>query len=215
MRWRSTILIGPLLLAGCGGGESAAALFGRALDALGDNRPREAEAAAEAAARRGGEPYAALLDFLRGNTAFSRCLLAEKQAAMPQSEPFAYDLAINYARSARDAWRRAAASRADWPRARRNVERALLKIEDLERQKAQRERPRKRTDPQPKPRPKAKPTPKSEPTPPKEAKPELQVEELPPAELKKLLDRLAQREREKRALRRSQRKARMAGERDW
>ena len=210
MRWRSTTLIGPLLLAACGGGEPAEALFARALEALAESRPREAEAAAREAARRGGQEYQALRDFVWGNTAFARCLLAQKQAALPQAEPFAYDVALNYARAARDAWQLAAASRIDWPAARRNVERALLKIEELERSRAEQERKRKQTDPQPDPR--AKPAPTKEPKP---AQPRLQLEELPPDEVRKLLDRLAQKEREKLALRRTQRKTRMAGERDW
>ena len=213
MRWRSTILIGPLLLAACAGEQSAQAHLEAALHALREGRLRDAEGAAERAVRRGGAPYEALRNFVRGNTAFARCLLAEKQAAMPQAEPFALDVAINYSKAARDSWKAAATSRSDWPEARRNVERALLKIEELEQKKAEQEKRRKQTDPKPTPQP--KPQPKTKPTPQKEAKPKLQVKQLPPEEVKKLLDRLAQKEREKLALRRTQRKARMAGERDW
>ncbi|MHC4548754.1 MAG: hypothetical protein ACYTEZ_08240 [Planctomycetota bacterium] len=198
-----------------GNGASAALSFNRALAALRAGDLSDAEAAAQRAAARGGPEMAARCDFLRGNAAFARCRLAERQASTAAAEPFAWDVAIIYARKARDAWQRAAMSRPDWPAARRNVERALLKIEELKRKKAEQDqRPPRPPGPQPPPPPQPpeargkedEPAPADEP----------QLEELAPEQVLRLLDRLAQKEQEKRALRRSHRKARMAEvERDW
>jgi hypothetical protein len=186
-------------------------VFNRALAALRAGDLSDAEAAAESAAARGGPAIAALCDFVRGNAAFARCRMAERQANTAAAEPFAFDIAITYARKARRLWQLAAMSRSDWPAARRNVERALLKEKELQRKKADREeQQRKKTDPKPQPKP--PPAPDAEPDPAVDP----QLEELTPEEVLRLLDKLQQKEREKRALRRSHRKARMADvERDW
>ncbi|MHC4973714.1 MAG: hypothetical protein ACYTG3_15420 [Planctomycetota bacterium] len=205
-----------LLLGACGGDESSAErLFNRALAALRAGDLSDAEAAAESAATRGTPEIEALCDFVRGNAAFARCRMAERQASTAAAEPFAFDVAITYARKARRLWQLAAMSRPDWPAARRNVERALLKEDELKRKKADREEQqrRRKTDPKPKPRPKPPPeSPDAEPDPAVDP----QLRELAPEEVLRLLDKLAQKEKEKRALRRSRRKARMADvERDW
>ncbi|MBW2415610.1 MAG: hypothetical protein JRG76_13985 [Deltaproteobacteria bacterium] len=189
----------------------AARLFNRALAALRAGDLTEAETAAEAAAARGTPEIAALGDFLRGNAAFERCLMAERQASTAAAEPFAFDVALTYARKARGLWQLAAMSRSDWPEARRNVERALLKADELKRKKADREeQQRRKTDPRPKPRPPPAPDAVQDPA------VEPQLEELDPDEVLRLLDKLAEKEKEKRALRRLHRKARMAEvERDW
>lgn len=187
---------------------SAARLFNRALAALRAGDLTDAEGAAETAAERGTPEIAALCDFVRGNAAFERCLMAERQASTAAAEPFAFDVAITYAKKARGLWQLAAMSRSDWPEARRNVERALLKEDELRRKKADREeQQRRKAKPRPRPRPPdAEPDPAVAP----------QLKELDPDEVLRLLDKLAQKEREKRALRRSHRKGRMAGvERDW
>ncbi|MHC4163237.1 MAG: hypothetical protein ACYTDU_12665 [Planctomycetota bacterium] len=188
-------------------------LFNRALAALRAGDLTDAEGAAASAAARGTPEIAALSDFLRGNAAFARCRMAERQASTTAAELFAFDVAITYARKAGRLWQLAAMSRPDWPEARRNVERALLKEEKLRRKKADREKQqRRKTDPQPRP----KPTPEKgrdiEPDPAVDP----QLEELDPDEVLRLLDKLVEKEKEKRALRRSQREARMAEvERDW
>ncbi len=198
-------------------GEDASAerLFNRALAALRVGDLSDAEAAAAGAAARGKPEIEALSDFLRGNAAFARCRMAERQASTAAAEPFAFDVAITYARKARRLWQLAAMSRPDWPAARRNVERALLKEEELKRRKADRdEEQRRKTDRPPRPQPKPPPTPVPDAEPDPAVDP--QLKELAPEEVLRLLDKLAQKEREKRALRRSQRKARTAGvERDW
>jgi hypothetical protein len=196
-------------------GDSAPAerVFNRALAALRAGDLTDAETAAESAAARGTPEIAALCDFARGNAAFARCRMAERQANTAAAEPFAFDVAITYARKARRLWQLAAMSRSDWPAARRNVERALLKEDELRRKKADREeQQRKKTDPKPKPNPPPTPGPDAEPDPAVDP----QLKELAPEEILRLLDKLAQKEKEKRALRRSHRKARMADvERDW
>ena len=211
-----TALAGTLLLFGCGGGGAAQKALDHALQSLRDGDLRAAEASAERAAARGGPEYAALRDFLHGNVAFVRCVEAGRQASTPAAEPFAWDVALLYGRKARDFWQRAAVSRADWPAARRNVERALLKLEELERKKADAEdRRRRASDPQPRPRPLPKPR---QPDPdPEQGPPDgPQLKELGPEQVLQLLEKLAQKEREKLALRRSQRKAGTAGvEKDW
>jgi len=206
-------------LAGCGDDAPGARAYEdarRSLDA-GELR-RAAELAAEAA-RAGDESIAVLGLFLSGNVAFARCVRAERQAAGPGAEPFALDLAIRHGERARDLWIDAAMTRADWPAARRNVERALLKLRELEREKAEREPDREKADPEPKPKPQPRrppPLPRAgdkeevvkEPVPP--------LDELPAAEVAKLLERLARKEGEKRALRREEREKKSAPvERDW
>ena len=199
-----------ILLGACGGPADDA--YATALAALRDGDPSRAESAAQGL---GGHP--GLRDFLLGNAAFVRCTTAEKQAASQAAEPFAWDVAIQYGVSARDLWQRAAMTRPDWPAARRNVERALLRIEELRRRKAEAEDKRRRkTDPQPKPKPKPKPAPRPDPKPEPDRGQQPQLKELAPEEVMALIGRLAEKEREKRALRRSQREKRMAGtERDW
>jgi len=157
---------------------------------------------------------AGFADFLRGNVAFARCEIAESQARTPEAEPFAFDIAISFGESARDAWRRAALSRSDWPEARRNVERALLKIEDLKAQKSARtdERKKERT-----PRPKIIPRPPD----PTDSNPENidanpLKKELSPEQVMALLEKLGEKEREKKTLRREKRAERMPEvEKDW
>jgi len=138
-------------------GEKAPAvlLYDKALAALRTGRLSEAEAAARRAAVKDEDGFGALADFLVGNAAFARCELAQAQATGPEAEPFAFDVAIGYADSARAAWQLAATSRSDWPAARRNVERALIKERELRRQKTEAgsKKPKTRPDPKPRPRP--------------------------------------------------------------
>jgi hypothetical protein len=209
---RTAILIAAaaaLLGVGCGsGGDSAEAHYNRALAALAEGKLSDAEAEAGQTAELGG-----LSDFLRGNVAFARCGIAAAQAETPEAEPFAFDVAIRYAESARDLWQEAAMSREDWPAARRNVERALLKLVELRILREEKKRdPRSERTPRPKPLPSPEPAP-PETTPGEAPEPGGEVTELSPEEV---LDRLAEKEKEKAELRRSERKKRMAGvERDW
>jgi hypothetical protein len=154
----------------------------------------------------------AMLDFVRGLAAYERARAARFEAEQPGADPTAFDRGMLEARRAAAAFQRASlAAGGDWPAARRNAERALVLLADLERKKQQREQQAKRErDRQPPPDPD-----------------EVQREEhelplddrsrlLTAAELEALLDRLAEAEQEKRALRREAQRARStAVERDW
>lgn len=122
---------------------TAAAFFDESLAALRAGRLTDAEAAAERAAARGGPAAYPMRDFLLGNAAFARTARAESQASGPEAEPFAFDVAIAHVDLALAAWVRAATSRRDWPEARRNVERALMKRAELV---ASRDEARRRAD---------------------------------------------------------------------
>jgi hypothetical protein len=192
--------------AGSSAGENASpeVLFNQALAALGARDLDRVQAAAERAAAQGGAEFAALRDFLQGNVAFVRCERAEEEAKLPGAPPFALDLAITQAGAAREAWMRAATSRADWPEARRNVERALLKLAELERMKQEAEK-KKEEEREPEP-------PDSE----EDATLDPMTEELSPEMLKRLLEKIDEKEREKAEVRRAyQRVQRADVERDW
>jgi hypothetical protein len=242
MRERTTalsLLLLALIAPGCGGGRGGwdayeagrfeeahaafleagddvtpAALYNRALAALAVGELRDAADVAERAAAEGEADVAARALFLRGNVAFARCELAEKQAATLEAEPFAFDIAIRFGESARNHWRDAAMTREDWPAARRNVERALLKIMTLERKKREAERRREKRS-EPKPEPKPLPEPGKEEV---EDEPEADgaIAELTPEEVLRLFERLDRKEREKVELRRQERREKMAAvEKDW
>ncbi|MBI3845164.1 MAG: hypothetical protein HY292_11070 [Planctomycetes bacterium] len=196
-------------------------LHDKALAALRSDSLSVAEAAAEKAAARGGREFAALRDFLLGNAAFARCLKAAAVASRPEAEPFAFDPAIVYAETAKTFWQRAASSRPDWPEARRNVERALIQLGELKKKKSDAENKKKKNESQPNsPNPKNEPPPDAKEREQKkeevETRAEAQKNELSPDQVARLLDRLGEKEREKLALRRSQRRATTTDvEKDW
>jgi hypothetical protein len=201
-----------------GHGASAELLINKALAALQAGKLIEAEVAAEKAAARGGPRFFALRDFLLGNAAFARCKKTEAKAGMPEAEPFLFDLAIKHAEQARDFWQQAATSRTEWSEARRNVERSLLKLRELKKNKAAKEQDiRKKKD---------RPEPQPEIPPPdlasqgeeieQEALAEPQLRELPPELVGSLFDKLDAKEKEKIALRQAQQQKRRADvEKDW
>lgn len=184
-------------------------LYNRALCALRMRRWVEAEYSAEKAAARGGPEFAALCNFLRGNAEFMRCQTAEAEALLVEADPTAYDRALGHARSSLEYWELAARSRADWPEARRNAERALLKLEQLlqKREEALANQKKKKATPPP---PELEPP--EDPTDPEESEeqtPELatEAEALSLAEVADMLQRLAAKEQEKRDLRRARRQS--------
>lgn len=195
---------------------SAALLFNRSLAALRAGVVRNAEASIEKAVVRGGlERFGAARDFLYGNAAFVRCLRSEAEASLPEAPPFAYDLAIQEGEAAVAAWKQAVMKRPGWPAARRNVERALRKVEELRAKKAAAPEPPKKKDP-PKPPEPPEPPPDAEVKSQKEVKVQAQMKELTAEQLGGLLEKLGQKEREKRAVRREERKSsRVRVERDW
>jgi len=208
-----------LILAGCArsvGDAPAPLLYNRALAAYQKEDWRSAEETAASAAARGDQTVTGHCDFLLGNVAFRRCELAERQASTPEAEPFAFDVAIRACDRAREAWERAAMGRDDWPAARRNVERALSKRDDLTRKKAEAERRRNRP---PRPKPKPKPEPgagEDRPEPDSPPREEPAFEELARDEVLRLIEKLQRKEEEKRAVRTERRRAESFGvERDW
>jgi hypothetical protein len=202
------------LVDAAGSAASAESLYDRALTALADGDLRDAEDSLGRARERDRDDLSPLFSFLAGDIAYARAQVAGRQAATPEAEPFAFDVAIQYASSARDAFAAAAASREDWPAARRNVERALRLLADLARQKAEKQNPPKRR-PEPQPEPKPLPPPEG-PGQKQEVPAEAQLSTLSPEEVRRLLDLLAEKEREKLATRRKHRAEKMAGaEKDW
>lgn len=186
-----------------------------ALAALRVGRFTDAQAAATQMRERGGERFAAAQAFLLGSIGWARSERAEAAARLRDAEPGAWDSAIRGAEQARDGWSAAAASRDDWPAARRNVERALRRIDELRRAQAEQQREMKRTsksDPEPLP-----PPDQPEPEPGTEQAPhEPQVAPLPPEQVQRLFDRLLAKEREKLAQREAERSSRPSTvERDW
>jgi hypothetical protein len=215
MRFVPHLLL-ALALAACGGDGDAVRHHERARAALLAGEILEAEEAVRLAREAGGAEVAPSCDFLDGNVAFARGLTAELQARTPEAEPFAFDIAIQYVEKARRLWESAAASRDDWPPARRNVERALVKLADLRRQKAERIRERQ-PPPPPRPNPVPEPPPDGDPeTSEEEAEAKARRDELDAAGILALLERLDRKEREKRDLRREHRRSRTEDvERDW
>lgn len=234
---------------------SAELLFNQALSALRAGELASLESSAEKSAARGGEKFAPLRDFLLGNSAFARSEKAEAIAKSPEGEPSAFTDAITQAETAKNFWQQAAASRPDWPEARRNVERALLKIEQLKKEKEEADKKKqkdkeqdtdkdkdkeknKEKDPQeqkdkqdekdsePKPdenkddnksKPEEKPPePKKDDSDSKQAKTQAQKVELSPEQLRRLFEKLDEKERQKLALRKAQQQSKKTRvEKDW
>ena len=201
-----------------GNNASAELLYNRALSALRlpqtrGGELRAAEVSVEKAVARGGLEFAGLRDFLLGNIEFLRCARAEAAARVQNADPTTLTQAILHAGNAVGAWQMAASSRVDWPEARRNVERALRKLEALEQMKAEAEAnqpPKRETAPEPPQDEDPMEEVEAEPT------PQAAPPELSPEQLDRLLDKLAQVEAEKRALREARQRIRSANvEKDW
>jgi hypothetical protein len=202
------------VLAGCGSEADAASLHNRAVSALRAGDLVAAEISAEKAAAKGGADFEARRDFVLGNAAFARCEKDEFAAMGPRGAA-AIEAAIVHAENARGFWRRAAAGRLDWPEARRNVERARIKLDALK---------LKRDELTP-----ASPPPKPKPPPPRDRtvprRPEdftpaprvqPQLDEVPNDDVLSLLEKLKAKEQDKMRARRAQRQSgRYAVEQDW
>jgi hypothetical protein len=121
--------------------------------------------------------------------------------------------------TARDSWIAAATSRADWPQARRNVERALRRIDALERAKAERQRKREATAEAPSGAPNPPPREPDRVPIPEPPAPSIPPEvELTPSQIERLFEILRRDEAAKLETRRARRSARPAAdpsERDW
>jgi tetratricopeptide (TPR) repeat protein len=251
-----------LLLAGCdatadgrqawraGDAQGALAAFRRAVDAAGDSASPEvlydlalaalrvgdldlAEQAASRAAARGGAAFEGLRDFVRGSVSFARSEAAEAEAGKPGADATAWERATLHTEDALARWRMAAASRWDWPEARRNVERALLRLDRLreKRRDGGGSKPPPGTTPGGKPAPDGPVEPPDAPPLPPPAQPPtaLPSDDTPKPDgaavesgllsgeqVLRLFDALLEKERQKQALRRAVRAAPTPGvERDW
>ena len=188
--------------------------YDMALCALRAGQLDRCEAAAEASSEGGDPEFVALRNFLIGNVAYARCEQVEMLALRPEAEPFLLEQALEHVEQACESWRAAALGRPDWPAARRNLERALVKRAKLENIQREREEQKQETPPEELP----------EPPPPEPEAPRHDVQEdaqeelglLSPEELTQMLQRLDRNQEEKRALRRLDReKGRGRVERDW
>lgn len=179
-------------------------------------RNRDAEAAAQRLLELADPAERAAGHFLLGLSAFQRAERAAAAARLQDAEPMAWQSAQRSAEAALRAFllalNEARAPRGEWPSARRNAERAHRLWQALRDEAAQ------QAPPPPKQEPDApEPTPEPEPDAnPEEQLPEAQLQPLSAAETAQLLQRLQQREREKRLLRQAQQRSTVvAGERDW
>lgn len=195
--------------------DAAPAHYNQGLAALRAGMWREAEAAVGKAASLAGGEFVALRDFVRGNLALARSANAQAQASGPEAEPFAFDVAIAQAEAAARAWQAAAMSRDDWPEARRNVERALLAVDELQRKKAEAEG-KQQSKKEQAPTELPAPEPESAQAEPELAAPDAQVGDHGADLVARLLERLARKEKERRRVRHdAQLAARGAAEQDW
>jgi len=200
-----------------GDNASCELLYNKALAAIRAGKPKAAESAAEMVVSRGGEKYIKIRDFIFGDTAYLRCLNVEALADMPESMPALYDHAIHHARTAMSFWKMALMGKPDWPEARRNLERVMLKLNELKKKKEEAEKRKKKKIKQPDP--KLDPE-LSDPENPDKIEEEVKVEpvldELPPELVKRLFDKLNEKEKEKRKMRRELKKQKKYEvEKDW
>ncbi|MCE9634654.1 MAG: hypothetical protein K8T90_03025 [Planctomycetes bacterium] len=222
-----------------GEGSSPELLYDRALAAL---RAGDAVGASDAAVRaidvataRGRPDVAALASFVRGNAAWMRCDAADAESLQRDADPTALDRAIAHAETALGAWRDAIVAGSDAPEARRNAERAVLRLASLRRRTP--DDPNRKDPGAPPPPPVPTPQekdPSARPKPPADAPPPpprptgqsddatndpryvARTDELPQDQVLRVLDTLAAKEREKAQVRRAQRAVPQPGvEKDW
>jgi|GEM_PF-3222286 len=194
----------------------------RALAALAAGAYAEAEASARALTRGADAALAADGWFVLGAAAVARADLARAQATGPEAEPFAFDAAIALAERGRDAFVRAVLVRERWDAAARNAERARRRVAVWSAERDGREPPDPRTIADGAPDVQLVPDAADDgggggddasgP----DARGDTALTELSPAELERLLERLATDERERleaRARRRAERSKDV--EQDW
>jgi len=190
--------------------EAPAELLGNlALAALRQRRPAEAEAAANVLRDRGPADERALGTFLLGQASFERALLAELAAGLPDAEPGIWQSAVDRAEAALEYWLEASRLRGGWPEAVRNAERAARRLQQF---RAARDAAETNSRSEPAPE---QPSPPQSDGEQEERVADLDVRPLTAAELSALRQRLQQKEREKRALRRVTMRIEKIGERDW
>lgn len=209
-RYKAALTAFKVLLAMAGEQASPELLGNVALAALRQRRPADAEVAARRLLEFDNAADQSLAEFLLGQAVFERATMAEMAASLTDAEPGAWQSAVDAAVRAMHHWQVAAElrDRGSWPEATRNAERAWRRIQDL-RQKRDAAQQESKSEPAPKPKP---PAPEAVDQP---EIPEIASQPLPAAEVARLLERLQQKEREKRLLRRVTNRTNRVGERDW
>src|SRR5262249_31536161 len=187
-----------LVLFACGE-EHGRTMYSDAVAALRSGDLVKAEIAAEKSVAENGPKLAPDRDFMLGCGAFRRCEREEIKIYGPLGGSAAIDAALAHAINARDFFESAAAGRSDWPEARRNGEGAIQKVAILRKMKEEADA-KAQSRPQPQPKPNAandanapkertedkKPTPRVDPM----------SKELPPDQITRVLERLAEKEKE-------------------
>ncbi|HEX5052547.1 MAG TPA: hypothetical protein VFZ65_12290 [Planctomycetota bacterium] len=183
-----------------------------ALAALRVQRASEAEAAARRLAAHAEPDQRAWGEFLLGNASWQRGQLAAAAALLADAEPFAWDLAERGLGNALASWCRAAELRPGWPEALRNAERAARRLAEVRQLRQAAAKQQTRSEPEPPPQKPPRPSQQ----PPEEQVPELTTIALAPTEVASLLERLREKQHEKRQARQAAQRANAAvGERDW
>lgn len=119
--------------------------FNRALAAYRAQDYVDAKAASERAAQRGALDFDVRRDFLSGLIGMRRSETLAQQAAAPEAEPFAWEVALAEARRASRAFEQAAERPLERARALRNYERSLRWLQELERRRAEAEAEREKS----------------------------------------------------------------------
>lgn len=185
--------------------------FDLALAALRVQRTAEAESVCRPLLQHAEAVWRARAEFVLGLAAWQRSDRAAAAAQLPDPEPMAWDLAVRATEAAFAHWCRAALLQSDDPAARRNAERAQIRLREQQqaRDQAARERASKREPEPPPPAPAAGGTTET-------VTPQLAQQPLTDAEVQRLRERLQSLERDKRRLRQAeQRHTVEVGERDW
>lgn len=179
-----------------------------ALAALRAQRPGDAEPAVQRLLAADDAGERARGAFLSGLCHWQRCDVAEAAAKLQDAEPFAYDVAVKSCRQALAAFLAADAPGAPWPAARRNAERAAVRLAALEKAKDEADAARRSKQEKAPPPPVPDERKEQEPAPPQPAASQADVADV--------LERLRQKERQKRVVRAAaQGAAATAGERGW
>lgn len=203
-------------------------LYDRALAALHVGDLEKAEGSARALAGKGTE-LEARRDFVLANVAFARSVQVEAASARGPEPAAGLDRALVLVEDALASWRRAAVDPSMGPEARRNVERGLLRWDSLRKAKSDsapgRDPKAPPVGPSPAPGKEPKPAPEAPPPPPPSSLPQptggdpavaTVTTELPATEVMRLLEVLAEKEKQKVTLRRARRIERAATvEKDW
>lgn len=150
---RLFILVLSLGVVGCDARRSVDGFDRTAREAAAARRWTEAEVAAERALLLDPD-YRFEREMIVGAAAFARSVVSEAAAEMPNAAPALFDASIRQAQTAREAFDAARRLRPDVESARRNLERAVRRIEVLTTKRREAEEARKNAPKRPRPVPK-------------------------------------------------------------